>query len=79
MEIHAASRRRERARSSCNWMSRCGTPGIVIEIAVGCFPSLGIVEPKLFRVWLFRRGHRILEWNLRDGHELSLSDARLVR
>src|ERR1019366_9666402 len=43
---------------------------IVIEIAVSRFPSLGIVQAELFRLWLLGGSHRILEWNLRDGHEL---------
>ena len=46
---------------------------IVIHIAVGRLPSLGIVQPELLRLRLLRRSHWILEWNLRDGHELTVS------
>src|ERR1700683_306151 len=52
-------------------------PGIVVQRAVSGFPSLSIVEPKLFRLRLLGRSHRILEWNLSDGHELSLSELGL--
>src|SRR5271167_4332864 len=51
--------------------------GIIIQITIGRFPSLGVVQPKLFRLRLLGRSHRILEWNLRDGHELSLSELSL--
>jgi hypothetical protein len=53
--------------------------GIVIHILVGSFPFLAVVEAKLLRLRLFGRSHRVLEWNLRDGHELSYSRPRLVR
>src|ERR1022692_4539866 len=51
--------------------------GIVIQIAIGRFPSLGIVEPELLRLRLLGRRHWILEWNLCNRHELSLCELGL--
>ena len=41
-----------------------------VEITVRGFPILLIVEAELLRLRLLGRGHRILEWNLRDRHAL---------
>src|SRR5208282_785405 len=48
--------------------------GIVIQVAVGGFPSLGVVEAELLRLRLLGRGGGILERNLGYGHELSCSE-----
>ena len=42
-----------------------------IQIPVRSLPVLLVVKPKLLRLRLFRRGDRILEWNLRDRHALA--------
>src|ERR1700722_766408 len=47
--------------------------GVIIQIAVGRFPSLPVVEPELLRLRLLGWRYRILEWYLSDRHELSLS------
>src|SRR5258708_252396 len=47
--------------------------GIIVEGAISSFPSVGIVEAELLRLRLLGRSHRVLEWNLRDGHGLGLS------
>src|SRR6266851_2757706 len=44
--------------------------GIVVEGTVRGFPSLGIIQPELLRLRLLGWSHRVLEWNLRDGHGL---------
>ena len=53
--------------------------GVVIQSSISRFPSLRIVQPKLLRLRLLGRGHWILEWNLRDGHEPKFVRATLVR
>jgi hypothetical protein len=50
---------------------------VIVQCTVRSFPPLGIVEPKLFRLRLLGRSYRILEWNLRDGHELGLFEPGL--
>src|ERR1700735_353934 len=52
--------------------------GIIIKVFVGRFPFLSVVEPQLFGLWLLGRCHWILEWNLRNRHELNLSVLRSV-
>ena len=42
-----------------------------IQIPVRSLPVLLVVKPELLRLRLFRRGDRILEWNLRDRHALA--------
>ena len=51
--------------------------GIIVQLAVGCLPSLGIVQAELLRLRLLGRSHRVLEWNLRDRHELSFCEPGL--
>ena len=75
IEIHAASRFRDRCRSSCNWISRCGTCASRSRYAVS--QSCCVVQPKLLRLRLFGRSDRILEWNLCDRHALGLTAKHL--
>src|SRR5579872_1808555 len=43
-----------------------------VELAIGGFPVLSVVEPELLGLVLLRRSDRILKWNLRDRHALGL-------